>query len=97
MELTSAQRNKLRGLAHHMQPAVFVGKNGLTDTVITSINESLEAHELIKVKFVDLKDQKRDLYPEMARLSRADQVSLIGNIATLYRQHHDPKKRKIEI
>lgn len=97
MELTSAQRRKLRALAHHLQPAVYVGKNGVTDTVVTSVNESLEAHELIKLKFVDLKDQKRELFSEIAAKARACEVSLIGNVATFYRQHHNPEKRKIEI
>ena len=49
--LNSSQRSYLKGQAHNLEPMVQIGKNGLTDGVIHSINAALSAKELIKIKF----------------------------------------------
>ena len=54
--LTTAQRKRLRSLAHHLQPIVLIGKFGATDTVIGAVNDALEVHELIKICFNEHKD-----------------------------------------
>ena len=84
-------------MAHNQKPVVLVGKNGISDTLIESINVALEARELIKIKFVDLKDQKKELIDEIEAKTKSNVVGMIGNIATVYRQQEDEEKRKIEI
>lgn len=96
-ELTGQQRKHLRKLAHKLKPVVFVGKNGITPTVIEAANVALEAQELIKVKFIDKKEIKRELTDELAKGSKSHCVGIIGNIATLYREQSDEEKRKIEL
>ena len=96
-ELTGAQRKHLRSLAHHLDPICFVGKLGLTETVIRSVNLALDAHELLKVKFIDRKEEKKDLTARIAESTGSHCVGLIGNIAILYRRHPDPEKRRIEL
>lgn len=49
-ELTADQRRYLRGLAHHLNPVVMIGNNGLTDPVMREIAMNLDAHELIKIR-----------------------------------------------
>jgi RNA-binding protein len=95
--LTNAQRAHLRRLAHHLKPVVQIGKQGLTDAVLASVDETLKAHELIKVKFMDFRDQKRELTEELVAASGSALVGMIGNIAILYRQQADPQKRKINL
>jgi RNA-binding protein len=95
--LTNAQRAHLRRLAHHLKPVVQIGKQGLTAAVQASVDETLTAHELIKVKFMDFRDQKRELTEELAIASGSTLVGMIGNIAILYRQQVDPQKRKINL
>jgi RNA-binding protein len=95
--LTASQRTRLRSLAHHLDALVYIGKQGLTESVIQATQEALVDHELIKVKFNDFKDQKRELTALLAEATQSAQVGLIGNIATLYRQHPDPEQRKIDI
>ena len=95
--LTNAQRAHLRRLAHHLKPVVQIGKQGLTSGVQASVDEALNARELIKVKFMDFRDQKQELTDELAAASGSVLVGMIGNIAILYRQQKDPQKRKITL
>ena len=95
--LTNGQRQRLRSLAHHLDPIVYIGKQGLTQAVIQATHEALRDHELIKVKFNDFKDRKRDITAQLVEITQSVEVNLIGNIATLYRQHPDPDQRKIDL
>lgn len=95
--LNTTQRQYLRKLAHDLKPVVLIGKNGVTDTVITTIHEAIEVRELIKVKFLDFQDQKQTLAQELADRSNSQLVAIIGNIAILYRQQPDREKRTIEL
>lgn len=85
MALTSKQRQHLRGLAHSLNPAVWVGQSGLTDAVIEKIDAELEAHELIKVKFAD-GTQNRAEHVAVAERVRAEVVQTIGRITAMYRR-----------
>ena len=95
--LSSAQRKHLRSQAHHLDPAVMVGKQGLTDAVVASVAEALEAHELIKVRFNEFKKQKKELAAEIARRTGAQIAGIIGHVLILYRQHPDEEKRRIAL
>ncbi len=95
VELTATQRKYLRGLAHDLRPVMQIGKGGLTEGVFLEMERALEGHELVKVKFVDCKDRKRDLCPALARRSRSGWVGLVGNVAIFYRPQEDHAKRRI--
>ena len=56
-ELTSSQCKYLRGLAHKKKPVVQVGQKGMTDALVKALDDALETHELIKIKFVDYKEK----------------------------------------
>jgi RNA-binding protein len=96
-KLKGFQRRHLRALAHHLDPICLVGKNGVSDTLIGSIDAALDARELIKVKFNDCKPEKKELSALIEQRTRSHLVGLIGNIAILYRRHPDPEKRSIDI
>ena len=76
---------------------VQVGKNGLTDAVVESIDEALDIHELIKVRISDPGGQKRELSHEIADRTGSAWVGMVGFVLTLYRQQKDPEKRTIEL
>ena len=95
--LTSGQRRYLRAQAHHLQPVCFIGKNGITDALVSAVNMALDDHELIKVKFVDQKEEKKTLAPQLAELTKSELAGIIGNIAILYRQQSDEEKRTITL
>lgn len=95
--LTSAQRKELRGLAHHLQPIVLIGKEGVSDTVVRSVDVNLTAHELVKIRFNDHKKEKKELSAELTERTNSELAGIIGHVAILYRQHKDPEKRKIKL
>ena len=97
MNLTNAQIAKLKGIAQRMDATLKVGKAGLSESFLQSVREALAHRELIKVKFDEFKDQKKRLAPELAEKTESRLVTLIGNVAVLYRQNPDPEKRKIRV
>ena len=95
--ISSKQRSKLRSLAHHLKPNVIVGKSGVTKGVVESISESLDAHELIKVKFNASKQDKGDFISSAEDLLSAYIVGTIGHTIIIYRANEDREKRKYHI
>lgn len=93
--LTSSQRKHLRSLAHHLDPVVLVGKHGVTDTLIQSAIESLDAHELIKIRFNEHKSERKALSAEIAQRTGGELAGILGHVAILYRPHPKEDKRKI--
>jgi RNA-binding protein len=97
MDLKGYQRGYLTRKAHLLQPVVHIGKFGLTDEVVAAVDKALEDHELIKVKFVNFKDEKDDLAREVGSKIDATLVRLVGNIAIYYRHQEDPQKRVVHL
>ena len=95
--LSGTQRKYLRGLAHSLRPVIMVGKNGITTELIKAVDEALSTHELIKVKFVDFKEDKKQLSQDIAESTSSEAAGLIGNVAIFYRQQPDKEKRKITL
>jgi RNA-binding protein len=96
-KLAGFQRKFLRGLAHGLNPVVMIGKSGLTEAVQESIDQALRDHELIKIKFVDFKDERESITEEIASRTASEEVGAIGHVAIFYRRNEDPKKRKIRV
>lgn len=96
MEFTSKQRKILEKAAHDMQPVVIVGGAGVTDGVMDMIDKSLAAHELLKVKFNEYKDEKVELTNDICAKTNATLVRIIGNVAILYREAEKPDDRMYE-
>ena len=85
MELTSKQRKILEKAAHDLQPVVIVGGAGVTEGVISMVSNSLKAHELLKIKFNEYKDEKVELTQNICSQCNATLVRIIGNVAILYK------------
>jgi len=96
-ELKGSQRKYLRGLAHSYKPLVQVGKEGLSENVLGSIDTNLEAHELIKLKIAAERDKREQLVPVIEERLNCECVGTVGRMAILYRENSDPEKRKIAV
>jgi RNA-binding protein len=85
--LSNPQIRKLKGLAQRMEPTLTLGKAGLSDAFVQSLNVELERHELIKVKLAEFKDQRKTLAPQMAERASAHLIALVGHVVVLYRRN----------
>jgi RNA-binding protein len=96
IELTSKQRKVLEKAAHHLEPVVLVGGAGVTDALVSMVDKCLSAHELIKVKFNEYKEEKQELSKKIEAETDSTLVRIIGNIATFYRAKDEILQRKYE-
>ena len=97
IELNSKQRKFLESEAHVLNPVVIVGSQGLSDGVVKKIADSLEVHELIKVKSNEFKDEKRSLTEKICSVTGSTLVRLIGNVAILFKQAENKENRRFDI
>ncbi len=86
MPLSNKQKKFLRRLAHDRKPVVMIASAGLSDTVMTELDQALNHHELIKVNVrVGDRDARDQIITDTCDRCGADLIQRIGNIATLYR------------
>lgn len=97
MELTKTQRRWLASKAQKLKPAAMIGKEGLSEGVTGQADTELEAHELIKVRFVGHKESIAEIAPLLAKNTNAALVRIIGHVAVLYRPREDEEKREIRL
>ncbi|PJG86374.1 ribosome assembly RNA-binding protein YhbY [Conservatibacter flavescens] len=91
-ELSTKQKQFLKGLAHHLNPVVMLGSNGLTEGVLAEIDHALSHHELIKVKIAGAeRETKQLIINAIARETEACIVQTIGHILVLYRPSEEKK------
>ena len=94
--LTNKQKSFLRSEANRLQPLVQIGKSGLTESVITQIEEALEAKELIKVTILQNCDQdKNEIAAKLEEQVGIEVVQVIGKIIVLYKE--SVEKKRIEL
>jgi len=95
MPITSKERAELRAEAHHLSPLVHVGHQGLTETLLQTVDDALRTHELVKVALAKTTDVKpKDASHELAEKLGADVVQTIGRTCTLYRHNPEIKRKK---
>jgi RNA-binding protein len=97
MSLTSRQTSQLRSLAQRLDPILHLGKAGVTDAFVASVDQALNDHELIKIKFTAFKDTKKPLAEEIAARTNSELVWIVGHVAVFYRAQADPAKRRIPL
>lgn len=95
--LTSKQKKYLKAQAHPLKALVQIGKSGVTEQSVASIEAALTSHELVKVKFIAFKEEKESFLDEILTGSKAQFVSLIGHVLTLYREHEEKEKRRYKL
>lgn len=93
--LSNPHLRKLKALAQRLDPVVRVGRAGVTEAFIVSLNAALDLHELVKVKFSDFKEEKKEISPQLAEKTGSHLVMRVGNVVVLYREQPDPARRKI--
>jgi RNA-binding protein len=93
--LTPSQRKEHRALAHHLDPVVMIGGDGLTDAVVKEVDHALTAHGLIKIRvFSDERASRETMWAELAERLSAAPIQHIGKLLVLWRPI--PPKEKAE-
>lgn len=96
MSLTKPQLTHLRGLAHHLDPVVIIGQNGITESLLKELEIALNHHELVKIKIAaGEREDRAGIIESLCEQTAADKVQSIGKTVTLFRRN--PKKPKIEL
>ena len=93
MPLTSKQRSQLRGLAAAEDTIVQVGKGGITENLIASVNAALKARELVKGRVLENSMlTAREACDALCEACRAEGVQVIGTKFVLYKRNEkDPR------
>ena len=95
--LTSGQRAKLRSLAATLSPVTQIGKGGITDNLVTTVSDALEARELIKLSVLETSEYTpREAAETLAEALNAAVVGVLGRKLVLYRRSLNGK-RHIEL
>ena len=88
--LTNAELRKFKARAQLLEPMFKVGKAGLSDGFVQSVSDALALHDLVKVKFVEFKEQKKTLSPILAEKTDSHLIMRVGNVAVLCRPKPAP-------
>ena len=83
--LTNAQERVFKAQAQRLKATLKIGKDGISPQFLVALDDALKHHELVKVKFDDFKDQKKELSPQSAQKSGSHLVTRVGNVIVLYR------------
>lgn len=96
--ITTKQRAYLRGLGNALDPVAQVGKEGLSENLITSIDLLLEARELAKIKVLKNSElSSRTVAEELSKSLNADVVQVIGTVIILYKKSTRKNFKHIEL
>ncbi|HBI64175.1 MAG TPA: ribosome assembly RNA-binding protein YhbY [Clostridiales bacterium] len=94
--LTSRQRARLRAMANPMGDVLLIGKEGLTEAVLTQAEAVLEKHELIKIKILETAMlSPREVQAALCEQLDAEPVQCIGTKTVIFRTARDPENRHI--
>ncbi|QSX34510.1 ribosome assembly RNA-binding protein YhbY [Shewanella avicenniae] len=92
MNLTTKQKQYLKGLAHPLKPVVLLGANGLTEGVLAEIDNALSHHELIKVKVAsEDRELKAAIVDAIVRETQSVKVQVIGHVLVIFRPSEEKK------
>lgn len=94
--ITTKQRAYLRSVANETEPVLQIGKAGLTDALLKTLDDALEAREIVKLSVLET----APLAPKecMERIISAlgcEAVQVIGRKVTVYRESKKEEKKKI--
>ncbi|MCH4083006.1 MAG: ribosome assembly RNA-binding protein YhbY [Coriobacteriaceae bacterium] len=97
MKLTGSQIRQLRSMCNQLKPTISIGKAGV-EAVIGTAEQELEAHELVKCTVQGTAGlDTREAADELARLTNATVVQVIGHKFSIYRETSRKDVEKIKL
>ena len=96
--LTGAQKSALRGIGQTLEPALKLGKSGLTREFFLELQRLLNTHELIKLRLLEKdRDARAELRERIADKGRCLCDGAVGGTALFFRRQEDPVKQRVVI
>lgn len=96
--ITSKERKILSGIGQTIEPVFQIGKNGLTDVIVSELDDVLEARELIKISVLRNCDYTaKELIGEICDALNAEPVGCVGSKIVIYRRSGRKDVKHIEI
>ena len=92
-ELSSSERKRLRGQAMRLKPAVLIGRQGVTPSVVDAVNVALTRDGLIKLR-LETPDRhvRKEWLQQVAQMTRSAICGEVGHTASIYRPKPESKK-----
>ena len=84
--LTKHELRDLKSRAQRLDAILKLGKAGVSDGFLKSLDKALTDHELVKVRLADFKDQRKELAPQLAAKTGSQLVTLLGHVVVLFRK-----------
>ncbi len=96
--MTSKQRSKLKSIAANLSPVTQIGKGGISENLLRTLLEALDAREIIKVNVLPTAEADADTMAQnAAELLGAEVVYVIGRKAVFYRRSRRDDVEHIEL
>ncbi len=90
--LTGKQVRHRRTLGHHFKPVVLIGKEGVSPSLLTAIDECLSNHELLKIKLLETcPEDRREVALEIAQKTGSHVAQVLSRTILLYRKGETPE------
>ncbi len=85
--LTGKEKRYLRGIASTKKAIVLIGKEGISPTLVDSLDKALEAHELVKCSILkNCAEDMKEVAFDLAALTRSELIQSVGRVFVLYRR-----------
>lgn len=95
MNLTESNKKFLRGLGHQLKPLIIIGDSGLSESLLSEYESTLDHHELMKVRVrAGDRDTRNEIIEKLCSDSSAALIQRIGNVALVYRPNLRKKPEK---
>ena len=83
--MSAPTTRELKSRAQKLKPVVHIGHDGLSPNVLAALDQALADHGLIKVRFTDFKDQRKQLAADLVQKTGARLIHQVGHTAVLHR------------
>jgi len=95
--ISNVELRKLKSRAQRLDPILKVGKNGLSDGFLQSVVSALQAHKLIKIRFDEFKEKKKELTVQLTEQTGSQLVMMVGHVIVLYLAPANPAPRGVPL
>ena len=93
MKIKQSEKKALKAAGHNLKPVITIGMNGLSESLLSEFEKTIDHHELIKIRIrISDKSSRKELIKELCDKSKSQVVSTVGSTAVVFRKN--PKSQK---